>query len=90
MGNDRSLDDFLGDEDETPAVSESEGDLAETGETGDDGDIDAANTDTDTVEPATPTYRFSPDGAACDVCEATVEKRWHDDGRFVCADCKEW
>lgn len=89
MGNDRSLDDFLGGEDETPAVSESEGEPTETGEEEDAGDIDA-NTDADTVEPATPTYRFSPDGAVCDACGDVVQKRWHDDGQFVCADCKEW
>lgn len=41
-------------------------------------------------EPATPTYRFSPDGAVCDACGDVGDRHWHDDGQFVCADCKEW
>jgi len=44
-----------------------------------------------TVEAATPTYDFSPDGATCEACGETVEIRWHDpDGGMVCADCKGW
>ena len=44
-----------------------------------------------TVEEATPTYDFSPDGVACEACGETVETRWHDpDGGMVCADCKRW
>ncbi|SEO93507.1 hypothetical protein SAMN04487948_10868 [Halogranum amylolyticum] len=54
-------------------------------ETGEDESEKRAQT-----EPATPTYRFSPEGVGCDACDVTVQKRWQDDGRFVCADCKEW
>ena len=42
------------------------------------------------VEPATVTYRWQPDGADCAQCGATAEKRWLDDGQFVCPDCKHW
>jgi len=42
------------------------------------------------ADPATVTYRWDPDGGVCARCEATVERRWRDDGAFVCGDCKEW
>ncbi|MFB6103141.1 MAG: hypothetical protein ABEJ73_11325 [Haloplanus sp.] len=56
-------------------------------------------------DPATPTMRWSVDGAACDACGATVARRWREEASeqrhssdhgtqsgatFVCADCKEW
>lgn len=97
MGNDRSLEDFLGggDADEGDAdADESTGDI----ETGESDDVASEPSDSETeppsdaaaVAPATPTYRWSPDGAACDECGDTVEKRWRDGGRFVCIECKEW
>lgn len=89
MSKDRSLDDFVG--------GDSDAEHGDDIERDDDADHESPSaTDTeeavepDTVAPATPTYRFAPDGAACDACGATVEKRWHDDSAFVCADCKEW
>ncbi|MFW6321100.1 MAG: DUF7573 domain-containing protein [Halohasta sp.] len=42
------------------------------------------------VEPATVTYQWQPDGAACAQCGVTTETRWLDDGRLVCPDCKNW
>lgn len=42
------------------------------------------------VEPATATYAWAADGADCPQCGATVERRWRDDDRLVCADCKNW
>ncbi|EJN58325.1 DUF7573 domain-containing protein [Halogranum rubrum] len=93
MSRDRSLDDFAGsgvdvdeDEDETDDVAIAEPDAPGTGDATDTDDA----VETDAVAPATPTYRFDPDGAACDGCDEVVQKRWHDDGQFVCADCKEW
>jgi hypothetical protein len=99
MSKDRSLDDFVGaDSDAEHADSGERDDDAQHADgverNADHESPDATDTeeavDTDAVTPATPTYRFTPDGAACDACGDTVEKRWHDDGRFVCADCKEW
>lgn len=96
MSKDRSLDDFTGggadategEVDETDDAATIESNVSDTGDFGDTDDNDSVATDA--VAPATPTYRFDPDGAACDVCDEAVEKRWHDDGQFVCADCKEW
>lgn len=45
---------------------------------------------TDDAEELLATARFSPDGTPCEGCGAVVTRRWHDDGRFVCADCKNW
>jgi hypothetical protein len=44
----------------------------------------------DEVEPPTTTYRWTPDGAACEECGAAVERRWRDGNAFVCGNCKEW
>lgn len=54
-------------------------------------DVDeTAQTDADEPGPAVATYGWHPDGATCEVCETTVERRWLDDGAYVCADCKKW
>ena len=37
-----------------------------------------------------PTYRFAPAGAVCEACDTAVERRWRDDGRYVCPACKSW
>jgi hypothetical protein len=44
----------------------------------------------DAAEPAVSTYDWTPDGADCADCGATVERRWRDDGELVCTDCKTW
>jgi hypothetical protein len=44
----------------------------------------------DAVAPATPTARWAPGGEACADCERSVTRLWHEDGRTVCADCKDW
>ena len=41
-------------------------------------------------EGAAVTYEWTPGGAACGACGASVEARWRDGEAFVCADCKEW
>lgn len=70
MPEDASIEDFLGESDESdPKPPESE---------------------TDGEDPPAVTYRHDPDGAACEDCGETVTERWHDDGAFVCAACKEW
>lgn len=55
-----------------------------------DDEDEAADVADDEAEPPATTYRWTPDGAACEGCGATVERRWRDGGAFVCADCKEW
>jgi len=137
MGENRSLDDFLGgdgDADGAEATAETDGAeataetdgaeataetdeseaTAETDESGspvDEGDSEATTATDDgddpgdaadamgadegieepaDAEPAAATYRWDPEGRACADCGATVERRWRDDGAFVCADCKEW
>ena len=60
-----------------------EGDVAPDAETG------SGNAAVD-ADPATPTYRWSPDGAPCPGCGAAARRRWRDGDEFVCADCKDW
>ena len=70
------------------SVDEGDGGAIETTDTGEDATVDADTTgDADTPRA---TYRWSPDGDDCPACGATVERRWRDGDRFVCADCKEW
>lgn len=37
-----------------------------------------------------PTSTWRPDGAACQSCGATVERRWRGAAGLVCGGCKEW
>ncbi|MFB6096848.1 MAG: hypothetical protein ABEJ74_05630 [Haloferacaceae archaeon] len=53
----------------------------------DDGE---ASTEPSSVDPAVATYRWSPDGAVCEACGETVDRRWLDGESYVCAACKEW
>jgi len=41
-------------------------------------------------DPSTPISRCRPSGQGCAVCERGVTRLWSDDGRLVCADCKDW
>ena len=89
---------------DTPDVDGDEHESAESDSDGpddSDGETDAGETtdtlpDASRVDPATPTYRWAPEGAACDSCGSVVTRRWVDDGddsdvpAFVCDDCKEW
>ncbi|SEL13668.1 DUF7573 domain-containing protein [Haloferax larsenii] len=84
----RSLDDFAGAPDDDDDAAESVADhaaesLSDDSET--EADVDAP----DAPEPLA-TYRWTPDGTSCPVCGDTVEKRWLDDGQYVCHDCKDW
>jgi hypothetical protein len=58
------------------------------------GEGDAADPPVSDPTPATPTMRWSPDGAACADCGVTASRLWRvgdgDGFGFVCADCKEW
>lgn len=42
------------------------------------------------VRPAESTMDWTPGGAPCEACGGSVERRWRDDGRLVCRDCKAW
>ena len=44
----------------------------------------------DRIDPSTPASRWQPDGQDCARCEHSVTRLWSDDGRLVCADCKDW
>jgi len=52
----------------------------------DSGDTD----DTESIEPATVTYRWRLAGSICAQCGDSTEKQWFDDGEFVCPACKSW
>ena len=73
MDRDRSLDEFLGDDE---------------GSSNPDDASDADATDEDEPTPATTIY--DPDGGDCEVCGATVTRRWRDGDALVCGECKEW
>jgi hypothetical protein len=73
----------------------------DAGDTGDPdadtGDTEALSEDADdterhgAVEPTgPPTTQWAADGATCAVCDERVTRRWRDDGRLVCAGCKNW
>ncbi|WP_336360723.1 DUF7573 domain-containing protein [Haladaptatus sp. ZSTT2] len=42
------------------------------------------------IAPATSTYAWSPEGAACEACGEVVERRWRDGDELVCESCKSW
>ena len=88
MTEDRSLDEFFGDDAEQ-AGSASPDDL----EAVDSDDLEAVDSDdleTADIEPAESTSSWRSDGRDCDGCGRRVERRWRDGDSFVCADCKEW
>ncbi len=91
--DDASLDDFLSDGDESEAGDGDPDPAAPSPDTApeDEGDeTDAPAVDTTDVEPAVSTYAWRSDATACAACGEQVERRWRDDGRLVCADCKDW
>lgn len=101
MDENRSLTDFAIGADESTGDSEVDGanggaeaeDDAAGGEgtgNGVEATEPADDVDTDAVDPAVSTYRWSSEGAACADCGETVERRWRDGDEYVCGDCKEW
>ena len=50
---------------------------------------DSPSDDTDSVT-SPPTSAWHPEGRACEDCATVVIRRWHADGKLVCADCKPW
>lgn len=79
-----------GDAPAAPAT-EAAGDRDDAGSLDRDGDgSDAAAADDPTVDSIASTYAWSPEGAECAACGATVEERWRDGDDLVCPDCKAW
>ncbi|ELZ46713.1 hypothetical protein C463_03759 [Halorubrum californiense DSM 19288] len=103
MPDDRSLDDFAGDEDTNSGAAADTADDGTDGVDGDDAadsspddaDSDAPSDPNDAVDPAdvdqaVATSTWHADGAACDRCGESVDRRWRDDDALVCADCASW
>ena len=74
-----SLTDFL---DESAESDESD---VRSGESEETAEMEVSDTNA-----AISTYGWTPDGTACERCGATVNRRWRDGERFVCAECKSW
>ena len=94
MSEDRPLTEFTDAErDSGDSESDSGDSVIATGDdeptTDDESTADDEPTATE-ADPATVTYRWQPDGAACARCGTTTERQWRDDDGFVCADCKAW
>jgi len=94
MSEDRPLTEFTDAErDSGDSESDSGDSVIPTGDdeptTDDESMADDEPTATE-ADPATVTYRWQPDGAACARCGTTTERQWRDDDGFVCADCKAW
>lgn len=99
--DDASLDEFLdtgseAEEDAPAGESEELEPMDEDADT-DDSDSDdsmkaqSANTvDMETVQPATPTAKWTESGAHCDRCGEETQRLWTDDETAVCRDCKAW
>lgn len=100
MVDDASLTDFLDERNSTdesdraPAGDEVDGNDAEPTESDapDEGVPDGSDNRVppSTVDPATSTAAWSPDGDACIVCDTVVHLRWESETGLVCPDCKEW
>ena len=92
MGEDASLDDFLGGErSEESESADAEGPAADADDAASAaGTEPAAEAETADIPPAKTTYAWDGEGAACEACGETVERRWQQDGGLVCIECKEW
>lgn len=101
MTEDASLDDFLDAGREAVESDEEDGGAGEdvdsrSGEGVEDSDgttdpsEEPESEEPSDVTPATGVCEVHPDGAACVACDATVVRRWRDDGDLVCSDCKGW
>ncbi len=93
MSKDTSLSEFAGTAEDESADERTEVEPVEEERVADESngtDEDASEPNLDEIEPARATYDWTPDGADCACCGASVEKRWRADDWMVCADCKEW
>lgn len=83
MGEDATLDDFVGGSPEA-----GDGDAAEDSRE-QDGDDSDSHDDAGAPEPARPTSRWRP-GGHCDRCGEPAERRWRRGENLVCPTCSEW
>ncbi|MBX0288161.1 hypothetical protein EGH22_17665 [Halomicroarcula sp. F28] len=95
MGEDASLDEFLGGEsseqsEATDAVEPADETEVEPAGEGEPADADEPETDATDVEPARTTYAWNDEGATCEACGETIERRWQLEGGLVCIECKDW
>jgi len=103
MGEDASLDQFIGAESDEQGEESTEADVATEAEASVEGEVpeqsvpgakpdEAAGPETEPEpdEPARTTYAWSDEGTTCKSCGETVERRWRQDDRLVCPDCKDW
>ena len=95
MAEDASLDDFRSESDGTAESRADDGTNESRADDETPSDADTAPADpesaaAETPPPATTTYAWDGDGAACASCGETVERRWQQDGGLVCVECKEW
>lgn len=93
MARESTLDEFCRDDDAEPADGDRSAADDPTDPTGADAsaDVDPADGAPDRTGSTAPiTCEWTPGGAACEACGATVERRWRDGAARVCADCKEW
>jgi hypothetical protein len=79
---DRSLEEFLDDAEGGDGSPESDLDP--------DPDPEPSPTSERGADHTHTTYQWAPDGAGCEACGATVERRWRDGDLLVCPDCKDW
>lgn len=87
-----SLEEFLDGSAEGESAT-GEGDESAAPDFDADGTAEPTESDATTgepIEPATATYAWTPERADCAACGTAVERRWRDDDRLVCADCKSW
>lgn len=90
MGDHRTLDEFArGRSGDEQAETTTDGVDSETEES-ETSDTASPNSDAGTVDPPATTYRWTPEGVACEACGSVVERQWRDGGEFVCVDCKDW
>jgi hypothetical protein len=89
QSDDTSLSEFVRDDGGDPHDGD---DPHEEEDGGDPHDGDDPHEEEDGGDPdlAVSTSDYRSDGADCEACGATVERRWRDDGALVCADCKAW
>lgn len=88
MTGNRSLDDFA---DGSPAADPGESEEEEATAEDAPGVERSANRGAHTdIEPIESTYDWSPGGAPCASCGASVEERWRSEKGLVCPECKVW
>ncbi|MBX0322986.1 hypothetical protein EGH21_08090 [Halomicroarcula sp. F13] len=97
MGEDASLDQFVGSGDDgdddagdTDASDASDATAVDKEAASEDADTETATASEGDPTPATTTYAWSDEGTQCASCGEVVERRWQQDGSLVCVDCKEW